>query len=467
MVIWWVLLLLSSALAKEQLLFVSTILRHGARNMIFGNYILTDDKEFIRNPGRLTDIGKRQLYLLGNQLGKYYINDTNFLPFLYDPKTIVARTSGLNRTIESVQGLLTGIYIPGTGPSLEDIKDTVAIPSIKVENIDEIIKGLKGGALPEKMRIIPIHTANEDKDYLFNPHTECRSINKENILHKQDFQEIDIKYESLYNKIAKYGIHINSIEGVYNLYNDMATVEGNAVHKNIIFTEDIVKGIQDIVEEHGRMIMLYSKRKIKLLSHAALFDVIKYFEDTYNKAKNGKLNEDRVKMSLLHVSDIHILAISQILKLHIIKQDTKNKILVPVDIPYASLLRFELYRDSEKKGDEEYRVRVIYNNETTIVGIEGIETLKEFINYLKANTYKNEEEFYEDCFREPTPDDYNKTKYIIISVIIMIVLIIIWGVSWLLIFKSRNNAPVALTGVTVEGKGNYLGFNTQGKDSGN
>lgn len=460
-------LFLSSALAEEQLLFVSTILRHGARNMIFGNHILTDDEKFTHNPGRLTDVGKHQLYLLGNQLGRYYIEHKKFLPPLYDPRLITVRTSALNRTIESVQGLLTGMYTPGSGPLLNDNLKNKAVPPIRVENAESIINSLQGAALPARMRIIPIHTTSENNDYIFEPHNTCKSVNTENTVHKAEFQKVDRNYAALYKKIASHGIHVNSVEGIYNLYNDMATVEGNGVSWRVKFPEDVVKEILEVVEKHGRMVMLYSKRKIKLLSHAPLVEVARYFEDTRGKAKNATLTDTDLKMSILHVSDIHLLAISQIFNLSIIKKDSNKKVLVPVDIPYASFLRFELYRDTARTGDDAYRVKVIFNNETTVFGVEGLESLNAFIKHLKANTYPNQEAFYKDCFGEGgSGGSYDKSKFITIALIIMAVLLAVFGLSWFLVIRKKKarNEPT-LESVTVEKnqKRDYTGLIPQEK----
>eukprot|EP00826_Nyctotherus_ovalis_P001315 TRINITY_DN10193_c0_g1_i5.p1 TRINITY_DN10193_c0_g1~~TRINITY_DN10193_c0_g1_i5.p1 ORF type:complete len:220 (+),score=45.40 TRINITY_DN10193_c0_g1_i5:170-829(+) len=215
------------------------------------------------------------------------------------------------------------------------------------------------------------------------------------------------------------------------------------------------------------MVMLYSKRKIKLLSHAPLVEVAKYFEEIYNKAKNGTLTDTDLKMSILHVSDIHLLAISQILKLSIIKKDTKEKVLVPVDIPYASFLRFELYKDTARAGEDAYRVKVIFNNDTTVFGVEGLESLNAFIKHLKANTYPNEDAFYKDCFGEGgSGSTYDKSKFIMVALIIMAVLLAVFGLSWFLVIRKTKvrNEPT-LESVTVEGnqKRNYTGLIPQEK----
>ena len=52
---------------------------------------------------------------------------------------------------------------------------------------------------------------------------------------------------------------------------------------------------------------------------------------------------------------------------------------VPVDIPYASFLRFELYRNGDSNNDDAYNVRVIYNNNTTTINSQNSKSFNDFI----------------------------------------------------------------------------------------
>ena len=431
-------LLLFSALANEEILFVASILRHGARNMIFGNHNLTNDTEFLRNPGKLTDVGRHQLYLLGRQLAQDYIKTRKFLTPYYDPNTIIVRTSGLNRTIESVQALLSGMYPAGTGPSLKKLQEERAVPPIEVADKEKIIEELAGGALSAYVQYLPIHTANEYKDYLFSPHTECKTVSTENKDNKEKFDEINKQYTKLYEAIKKESnITVNSIEDVYNLYNDMTTVEGNAVYKKINFTPDIVLRIQELVEKHGRMIMIYSDTKAKLLGHAALFDTMKYFIKTKEQAKSGALPKDYLKLAIFHLSDIHILAISKLLNLKIMNESSNKD--VPVDIPYASFLRFELYRNGDSNNDDAYNVRVIYNNNTTTINSQNSKSFNDFIELLKKNTYENEEKFFKICFVGEI-EKSNSSILLFVLIPVLIGVIIICGVVLIVVIIRRKRA---------------------------
>ena len=139
--------------------------------MIYEEYFrITNDTDFKRNPGQLTNVGRHQLYLLGRSLGDKYIRELKFLSSNYNPQEIFIRTSGFNRTIESAQSILQGLYQQGTGPYVDDRQAMIAKPPIKVENFDELRIELRDAALPNYMESFVIHTSQEVEDYWFNPH---------------------------------------------------------------------------------------------------------------------------------------------------------------------------------------------------------------------------------------------------------------------------------------------------------
>ena len=106
---------------SEKILFAWQIHRHGARapyNGIINNSDIY--KEHWLEKEELTNVGKRMLYLLGVKARKRYIIQTKLLSKQYSPQEILIRSTDVNRTIESVESFLQGLYPIGTGPVIKD-----------------------------------------------------------------------------------------------------------------------------------------------------------------------------------------------------------------------------------------------------------------------------------------------------------------------------------------------------------
>ena len=65
----------------------------------------------------------RQLYEIGRELRKRYIEDMQFLPPTYDEDTLWVRSTSYNRTIMSVESLLSGLYPDGSGTEIPAAAD--------------------------------------------------------------------------------------------------------------------------------------------------------------------------------------------------------------------------------------------------------------------------------------------------------------------------------------------------------
>ena len=114
-------LLLFNNCSNEKIIFSFQLNRHGARSPYSGvkNGIDVYKEKWIKN-GELTDIGKRQLYLLGVKVRKRYIDEFKLLSREYNPQEIYIRSTDHNRTIESIYSFLQGLYPSGTGPIISD-----------------------------------------------------------------------------------------------------------------------------------------------------------------------------------------------------------------------------------------------------------------------------------------------------------------------------------------------------------
>jgi len=95
--------------------------RHGARAPYLGveNNLDFYKEEWI-DKEELTNMGKRMLYLLGVKTRKRYMEQTKLLSKEFSPQEILIRSTDVNRTIESVECFIQGLYPHGTGPVLNE-----------------------------------------------------------------------------------------------------------------------------------------------------------------------------------------------------------------------------------------------------------------------------------------------------------------------------------------------------------
>lgn len=152
---------------EEKVIFAWQINRHGARAPYSGVKNGVDIyKENWTQIEELSDVGKRMLYLLGVKARKRYIEHFHLLNETYNPQEIYIRSTDVNRTIESIESYLQGLYPAGTGPTINKIlldKPEIINPPNEnyTEYFEEVIERYNlndnGSALPYQMSVEPIH----------------------------------------------------------------------------------------------------------------------------------------------------------------------------------------------------------------------------------------------------------------------------------------------------------------------
>ena len=159
----------SSEPPNGSILFAWQINRHGARAPYLGVKNGVDVyKEKWTQIEELSEVGKRMLYLLGVKVRKRYVTQHGLLSEEYNPHEIYIRSTDVNRTIESIESFLQGLYPFGTGPTidnkvLEDENITYP-PNLNEKyrkSFDDFIKENKLNdnkwALPYGMSVEPVH----------------------------------------------------------------------------------------------------------------------------------------------------------------------------------------------------------------------------------------------------------------------------------------------------------------------
>ena len=109
----------------------------------------------------LTDVGKRQHFLIGYRNHQRYIVENNLINQTYDPREVHIFSTNKNRTIESAASQLQGLYMAGEGPNLTDAQKKRAVPPIDEDLYIEQYEKMKNEVFPGNINVIPIHILDE------------------------------------------------------------------------------------------------------------------------------------------------------------------------------------------------------------------------------------------------------------------------------------------------------------------
>ncbi|KRX05924.1 hypothetical protein PPERSA_01002 [Pseudocohnilembus persalinus] len=169
--------------------------RHGARGTYNGKYLGNTSEEDIYMEGELTPVGQRQHYVLGKHLREEY---GDFLDETFSQSQMYVRSININRTLQSAQSQLYGLYPNGLGDVLpENLNLEYTLPPYKgaqpIENIGDY-------SLPKGKQNIQIHSMLKDYDPLLSPESALICPNYQGL--KKAFLSSD-KYQFLYAKIEK------------------------------------------------------------------------------------------------------------------------------------------------------------------------------------------------------------------------------------------------------------------------
>lgn len=157
---------ISAQESQEKIIFAWQINRHGARAPYLG---VKDGIDIYGEKWtqieELSDVGKRMLYLLGVRVRKRYVEKYGLLSQTYNPQEIYIRSTDVNRTIESIESFLQGLYPigPTFKEKLLDIQNLTYPPNQNYSGqFQDVINKyhLNDGepsALPFNMSVQPVH----------------------------------------------------------------------------------------------------------------------------------------------------------------------------------------------------------------------------------------------------------------------------------------------------------------------
>lgn len=411
----------------DELICASVSVRHGARRMLYPEFEdVVADPSFRDSTGRLTNVGKHQLYLLGRELAYKYVQQSGLVGTEYKANEVVVRSSGYNRTIESAQAVLSGLYTAGLGPVLSPEQMMYVAPPIAVKDLDAIRKELREAAMPAYQRPVPVHTTNAVHDYIFSPHTECDTFKHEETKLKKDLPNFDDTYSALYANLSKeLPTHKDTkwtIDKCYNLGDNVLSAIGNGVP--VALTKETVVGLAKCSFNDTYNKFLVSPMKVKLLTHAILSDTMKYFAAAVAR-HSGAPEIVGPNMAIFQVSDVHILALHKALGWE-----------ADEVVPFAGFLVLELHMITDKFGVSSFEVRGYYNGKEMAMK-DGLKYYAMFRSYVAKNTFKDDKDYMKHCLIDRSTG-WDRETYFAISIVMVIACIALWGSNWFLLTRKNE-----------------------------
>ncbi|HBM16097.1 MAG TPA: acid phosphatase [Lentisphaeria bacterium] len=325
--------------ANDKLIFAVTLIRHGDRTPTHD--IKSDPYSWDIGKGELTALGMNQQNQLGAKMRERYVNSLKLLSEKYVNNQIYVRSTDFNRTIQSAESFLNGLYPLGLGPMLTN----------------------GNPALPAAYQPIPIRTLPVPMDNLLLAHdAQIDEFNKmcDKYLYSSDEWKIEeSRYSGNFKKWSSiFGSKIQSIKDLQNIGDNLNVRDRNGVPfpnglteqeaKTIIYLSDWLQAQQFKPKEVGNF--FGSEFLVKL-------------RDDMQKAIN---NSQQYKYILYSGHDSSILPVLSALG-------------VPLNLnpPYASHIDFELYKDGNY-----YCVQVLFNGKNLILPGEDLSRCS-FENFSK------------------------------------------------------------------------------------
>jgi len=401
----------------EKVLFVFQMQSNGARSPSNGiNNGIDLFKENWYENNELSDMGRRQLYLLGVKARNRY---KKLLPEFYNPHDIYIKSTDNNMTIESIYSFLQGLFPSGYGQNISEniINKTEIIypPNIKYkQNFSEIIKkyNLENSsmALPYGISIQPIHIFYKpNNDFQLNKEDICKGFNEkyEKLKKREEIKEFvdhlsdDIKqvfmnlenssnieflydYNNLYKYIDNFKCDNFDIRNFTFLKNEIIKTNNNS--QEII--NNINKSSHDFLFDNY-MIKYNSTEMFIVDSSQTMESIINWM----NLAINN--NHNYIKYVIYSTDDSSIGTLEGFLY-SIFKKEEK------IEYPNFAECRFlELYLNKNNeikvrylKGDNDIKLDIKYEQFKNEVenNIWNKEKINNFCQFEKENEAKNTDE---------------------------------------------------------------------------
>ena len=399
--------------SDSDIVFVYEHVRHGARSPLFLNGNTQYQDAFgtqWEGAMELTNVGKREHYVLGIHNRLKYSSLINFTK--YDYQEIKVYSTNTGRTVQSIQAELLAMYLPGTLPKLTKDQLKAAYPpfqNLSLEVLDEISE-LNDSTIINDINVFPIQYSDPKKVQINEP---------ANCPYMKQYQE-DLKTNSVTvkdfvsNFISKYGDKLKEVLNITDKeLNDFEYIE-------TILAEEVLCNYYD----GNKLTDFFSKTG---------FNESEFIQDnrlsksiyTYNinlDEKTGIMSASPSMKEIINYMDNIINNKSQAPKMVMqgghdttisyIQYFMKHVFNIPIQyISFASNIYFELHKNKSESELDKYYIEYILDGITKL-----IMDYPEFKTKVLDSVW-SDEDINKFCYPPEKEDitdektDENKTEY--------------------------------------------------------
>jgi hypothetical protein len=434
---------------EKKLIFVLKLFSNGIITPETKNYVDVF-QNYWPHSSELTNIGIRQIYLLGINDKYLYHNDSKLISDTFNPKEILIKSSNISYTIQSAYAYLHGIYPPGKGQNFQNgnissylfsnFKNLNPKDTIK---INETINALNiyNTAIQSGVNIAPVYIFDK-YEFQFNnnencPHyvemkTKSEENNKENFI-AQIYNEFNNSYGDLFrnyfNKSEEFFQEPKNLMLYLKTYVLDYLIKGNdsslSFNKNKSFTFDHLYNLSmNLIHEYYLNFEYDEEILYQITSSPILNSLFHYSDLRIEYIKDGK--KDKIDSNIPKF----VVYSGEISDLYALKKYLNETLYVEINdyTNFSSSINFEVYVENNVN-----KINISYDG--NLVLNEKYEDFKNKISLL------SEENITKFCKTSDNNDNEIKKKYTNYNVYliwIFWIIIIIGLFSIFLKIKSYN-----------------------------
>lgn len=393
------------------------------------------------NAGELTPVGMRQLYLLGRQLRQRYVEELHFLNEQYNQLQVTFRSiySSDKTPCASAYSFAAGLYMPGTGYSLNKFQIDNAVPPTNFTDYSEYQKELGNAALVHHYASVPIMTYTEEPNYPLEAATLCPGVKKladeywngngtlRSILSANEEEFKKTLYPALKQVIGAKN-DITSLDQAMDYRDNYFAAVHFARPLNGDLNPDQRKQLDSLYDLMMYQRLLGERKVAQLVSFGFLNEMAAALHKPKDEIPQAKV---KAVMTSYLVNDVNILAVLRLM-------DYRPE--APVTVPFASSLQIEVY----KTESGNYTVTILYNDRKVLWnGVDETVPLDKFKDWIKANTISN---FHGECAGITTVEV--GSYWMIMTLIAAGIVVLILGVTFFFILRDRQTGDTEETPTT-------------------
>ncbi|CAI2370993.1 unnamed protein product [Moneuplotes crassus] len=388
--------------------------RHGSRvpqRDTFGT-------KYSNGKGMLTPSGLRQHYLLGVEMRRRYMKGYPNVHQLIDPSfetgEVFARSTQTRKTVQSASAQLLGLYPLGIGEDLPPHLADVALPLVKIPNVDQIIEDLGPDAIKKGKQPVSVRNFGSEHDR-FLGFGGCPYMSNDFIRRSNDtevWQYNDDKFRPLiFNQIAQaFGRNPDDLHfmTILDYLEALYTEEFEGIQNRFEFSDGEWEIVRSMQVAYLLNILNPLSSEILALRHI----------DPIRELMRAKMGRDFNETLAGEFGDAKFVLLSShaYQMAHIIhRMEPENLELNHID--FASVLLFELHR-VDSRGCETstsescFFIRVFFNDlQLKLPGCRDIDcTFRDFSRHIDGFDI-NEEKMHQICYSEKPLEGVNLDQF--------------------------------------------------------